>query len=292
MMPRTNRTLTTIVTALLTVAGCFLGASGAGAGPNEGRMSLSAGVDFPTAYFFRGIIQEDDDVIAQPYGDVTFNLYQGTQGVNGLRTTLGIWNSFHAEQTGATGDPKSWYEADLYGSVSVVFLGVFELSPLYTAYTSPNGAFSDVHELALSLRLDDSNRLGAFALSPSIAVAFEIDGQADGGSDEGVYLELGIEPGFTLVKSDRYPIAISFPLKVGLSLDNYYEHPVTGSDETFGYFDGGIALGIPLAFVLADFGRWSVSAAVHVLVLGDSLEALNGGDDFEVIGIFGVSLAY
>lgn len=283
------------VAALLMLAGCLLATPAVWAGKNEGRISLSAGNDFATAYYFRGILQEKEGVIAQPYADATFNLYDGGQGFNSLGVTLGIWNSFHEKQTGAAGDPKSWYEADLYGSVAIGFLGVLELSPIYTAYTSPNGAFNDVHELAWNLSLDDSKFLGPFALSPYVLVAFEIDGQADGGSHEGVYLELGIEPGFTLGEGGAYPIAVSFPIKAGLSLKDYYEMQrpdLTYSDETFGYFDGGIAVSIPLAFIPDSFGSWSLSAAGHFLVLGDHLEAINGGDNFEAIGIFGLSLAY
>ena len=39
-------------------------------GPNAGRVSISAGVDWTTAYFFRGIKQETEDLILQPYGEV------------------------------------------------------------------------------------------------------------------------------------------------------------------------------------------------------------------------------
>ena len=34
--------------------------------PNTGRVSLSAGIDWTTDYYFRGILQEDDDYIFQP----------------------------------------------------------------------------------------------------------------------------------------------------------------------------------------------------------------------------------
>jgi hypothetical protein len=43
-------------------------------GPNTGRLSISAGVDWTTAYFFRGIRQETEDLILQPYGELSFKL--------------------------------------------------------------------------------------------------------------------------------------------------------------------------------------------------------------------------
>lgn len=284
-----------LVTALLTLAGFFLGTPVARAGTNQGRISLRAGLDFPTAYYFRGILQEDEDFIAQPYASATFSLYDGGTSFNSVSATAGIWNSFHAGPTGGGGpnqSPESWYEADLYAGLTFGFLDSVEVAGFYTAYTSPNGLFTTVHELAWSLNVDDSKFLGAFALSPHIVLAFEVDGQADGGANEGIYLEIGIEPGFTLLASETYPIAVSFPLTLGLSANDYYEDPNTGADETFGYFDGGIAVTVPLAFVPPDFGTWQFYASAHFLVLGDSLETFNNGDDFKALGIFGFSLEY
>jgi hypothetical protein len=43
--------------------------------PNKGLVSLSVGSDFTTAYFFRGILQERDGFIWQPYGELGFNLF-------------------------------------------------------------------------------------------------------------------------------------------------------------------------------------------------------------------------
>ena len=140
--------------------------------------------------------------------------------------------------------------------------------------------------------MDDSGLLGAFALSPHILLAVDIDGQADGGGAEGVYLELGIEPGFTLAQGSAYPLSVAFPLTLGLSLSDYYEHPVTGNDETFGYFDAGIALALPLSFIPESFGSWGISVAGHFLILGDSAKALNNGDDFKALATVGISLAY
>ena len=44
-------------------------------GPNTGRISISAGADYTTDYYFRGIVQETRDYIVQPYGDLTFKLF-------------------------------------------------------------------------------------------------------------------------------------------------------------------------------------------------------------------------
>ena len=39
-------------------------------------------------------------------------------------------------------------------------------------------------------------------LAPYATIAFELDGQADGGENEGVYLELGVDP-----DAGRWPVA-------------------------------------------------------------------------------------
>ncbi|MFQ5882976.1 MAG: hypothetical protein ACE5I9_10980 [Candidatus Methylomirabilales bacterium] len=283
-----------ILASALALAGLFLGTSVVRAGENKGKISLSAGVDFPTAYFFRGILQEDEDFIAQPYLETTINLYEASEALNSVSATLGIWNSFHAGPTGGSGtnnDPRIWYEADLYGGLTFGLFEDWEAGVTYTAYTSPNGAFTTVQEIAFSLSFDDSDLLGAFALSPTVLVAIEIDEQADGGTDEGVYLELGIEPGFTVIESKDYPVSLAFPVTLGLSLDDYYQDS-SGDDDTFGYLDAGIVASMPLGFIPADYGSVKVFAGVHFLVLGDNLEAVNTGDDFEAIGTFGISLAY
>ena len=46
-------------------------------GPNQGRVSVSIGFDVTTQYMFRGIFQDDQGFIIQPWGEVGFNLHAG-----------------------------------------------------------------------------------------------------------------------------------------------------------------------------------------------------------------------
>lgn len=291
-MSHGKRARMVIVAGAVMLAGLFLSTSVVRAGENTGRISLNAGVDFPTAYYFRGIKQEDDGFFAQPYGDVTLNLYEGSNGLNSIDATVGLWNSFQTESPGDPDDPTGWYEVDLYGGLTFGLFDNWEVGALYTAYVSPNDSFETTQEIAFSLAYDDSELLGAFALSPQIMFAVEVQGGGATGPDIGTYFELAVEPGLTLIESEDYPVTLSFPLTLGLSLDDYYQHPVTRDDETFGYFDGGLVFGVPLAFIPADYGSWDFSAGVHFLALGDSTKAINSDDSFEAIGIFGISVAY
>ena len=235
--------------ALLAIlAGVAGGAPDAGAQedtrPNTGRISIGAGVDVPTDYYFRGIVQETTDYIVQPYGELTVKLWDGVPAFGDLALTIGTWNSLHGGPTGVEGsnvDPKLWYESDFYTKIGWTMLEDLSASVVYTAYMSPNDAFATVQELALGLAYDDGKLLGPFALNPSALVAFEVKGQADGGDHQGVYLQLGLAPGYTFNAGSTYPVTLSLPLIVGLSLDDYYEFG-TGGDSTFGYFQGGVGL--------------------------------------------------
>jgi hypothetical protein len=271
-------------------------------GPNTGRISFSGGIDVPTDYFFRGIAQEKDgfvdgNYILQPYGDLTVKLLEGQGAVTNIGLTFGLWNSLHGGPSGVEGsasvDPKVWYEADFYTKLSATVLDDFTAALIYTAYMSPNDRFATYEEVALSLGYNDSKLLGPFALNPSVLIAFETDGQADAGRGEGTYLQFGITPGYTFNAKGAYPLSVTLPLVVGLSLSDYYERiGVGGDDDTFGYFSVGPAASLPLRFIPTAYGSWQARAGLSVLVLGENLEAANTGDDIEVIGSLGLALTY
>jgi hypothetical protein len=269
-------------------------ASEAPKGPNTGRLSISAGVDWTSAYFFRGIKQETEDLILQPYGELGIKVVDQAGALTSLTVTGGIWNSL---QTGPTSDPplasdpEIWYEFDGYVRLSAVLWEDLTAYALYTAYTSPSGAFNTVQEIAFGFGYNDAKFMGPFALNPTFLIAFEIDGQADAGADKGVYAQIGIAPGYTFLAESPYPITVSVPLSVGLSLSDYYEFG-TGSDDTFGYFSGGVTVAVPLAFIPPDFGKWLVKAGVTVLYLSDNLKAINDGDRVQAIGTVGLAFSY
>lgn len=119
-----------------------VGAEAQDKGPNTGRIGLSMGVDWTTHYFFRGILQEDQDYIIQPYGDVTFKLLEGEGALTNIGLTMGLWNSLHGGPSGVGGaasvDPKIWYEADFYAKLGATFAESLTTAIIYTAYMSPN----------------------------------------------------------------------------------------------------------------------------------------------------------
>jgi hypothetical protein len=121
-------------------------------------------------------------------------------------STPGIWNNWHAGVGPIVDpvDPKFWYESDLIFTLAATLWENVTMGLTYTAYTSPNDSFKIVQELAFSVSLNDSKWLGAFVLNPSLFVGGEVSGQADAGSARGVYLQLSINPAYTVA-----PLAMS-----------------------------------------------------------------------------------
>lgn len=264
------------------------------AGPNTGRLHFNLGVDITNRYFFRGIVQDRDGFLTQPYASIAFDLIKQDWT---LQAVIGTWNSFHdtAPLATTTNDfVRKWYEADLYAGLAVT-AGEWSGKAIYTFYTSPSGSFSTVQDVTLGAAYDDTALLGAFALHPALAIIFETGSNFADGADtrRGVYLEPSIAPGFTLedgVGGVLKGTAITFPVVLGLSLSDYYEN-ATGDDETFGYVSVGAKAVVPLGLP-KDWGAWSFSTGVQGLFLGNHTKGYNGGRGEEVIWTFGLSISY
>ncbi len=263
--------------------------------PNTGRLSLSASVDWTTAYFYRGILQEDQGIIVQPGIELGVNLFQGDGTISSVDIFGGIWNSIHDERTGApAGDNTgSWYEADLYIGASVTLFQNISAGMVFTTYTSPADAFDTINEIAIFASYDDSHLWEEIpwfvGFAPGVTLAIETHGSAFG-PDEGVYLELSITPTFDFFDEGCLAdLEIAVPVVLGLGLDDYYE--TTDDDDTFGYVSVGIVGTLPLP-IPAEFGQWTLSAGVNFLFLGNNLDDANNDDDFEVIGTLGLGISY
>lgn len=316
-----------IAAALGTSAPAFAEDGAAPAGPNTGKLSFSGGIDFTTHYFFRGIWQEDQGLIAQPYGGMGVALYEGDGWLNSITLNVGVWASLHDGPTGTgddvsrpeglSGDPQIFYEFDVSGGISLGLFDDWTVGLTWTAYTSPNDRFNTIQDVAVGLGYNDSdfwNEIwpdSGFALNPSVTLIFETDDQADAGNslfgpltntDEGVYLGIGIKPAFTIIQSETNPVTLTIPVTVGLSLDDYYEQDTDGDgsaeDETFGYVDLGVELSTPLSFMPSDYGSWSFKIGAHFMWLSENNAFANQpgagdtGDEFEIIGITGISFSY
>jgi hypothetical protein len=239
------------------------------------RVTIVVGADAPllTGYVFRGIVQEfDPKLTLQPYVDVGIAVNDRTT------VNVGSWNSFHSGSNQKTPYDGSFYESDLYASVTFV-AGKWKPGVLYTLYTSPNGGYKGVgpdgsigvSELAVFASFDDSaNRV---PLSPKVVLAFETtDTQADFGARKGTYLEAGVAP--SVKTTGGPPVTLTVPVKLGLSLKDYFE--VAGDDNTFGYLQFGGRASVPLSFVTS--GSWEAHAGLDIFVFGEKRKVQQAGD--------------
>jgi hypothetical protein len=265
--------------------------------PNPGAMTLTGSVDVLNQYMFRGIRQNGTGIAAWPAMDGGISVYSGEGGLKSAGINFGTWNSLNTGDTGADSDEsglgcacgKLWYESDFYASLGLGFGGGTSLTTTYTAYTSPNNGFSTVKEVMFKLAVDDSSKLGKGAVKPYIAIAQEFGsepgiGQADGGDNAGTYVEIGVAPGYAASKA-----SIAFPIKVGLSANDYYE--LAGEDNKFGYFSIAGLVTVPLGG-LSNFGSWNIHGGVEYQKLGTTTEFYNDGKSNQVIGSFGIGFSY
>jgi len=257
---------------------------------NRGNITLTSSFDFVNAYMFRGLRQDDTRLIMWPTADAGIRLHSGTGAVKEAVVHVGSWNSLNTGLLGSEGPSgRLWYESDFYAGLALALGGGLNIGSTYTAYTSPNSSFSTVKEISFRASGDDSAETVGLILRPHALIAFELGtapglGQADGGQNAGTYLELGVAPGW----SDD-PIDISFPIKVGLSLNDYYE--LAGVDHKFGFLSLGALATVPLGRTTS-YGSWNVHGGFEFLSLGDTPEAFNGGEQQKLVGSIGVGFSY
>lgn len=266
--------------------------------PNPGNLTLTGSFDAVSTYMFRGIRQNATGIALWPVADLGAAVYSGTGRLKSVGVNIGTWNSLHTGDTGADGPTgKLWYEGDFYATLGFGFDGGTSLATTYTAITSPNNAYTTIKEIALKLSVDDSRYLHKAALKPYGMVTFEFDtapgvGQADGGSKAGRYLELGVAPGYAVGKG-----SLSVPVKVGLSLANYYELNMGAAvipvfvDHKFGYLSVAGLVTVPIGGTTS-FGTWNLHGGVELQKLGDTTKAFNGGDGHRFIVSGGLGFSY
>jgi hypothetical protein len=255
---------------------------------NAERITVAGSVDFRNVYMFRGIRQDDTGTIVWPAAEIGLRLHGADHGLTDVRARVGSWNSLHSGWAGTDGPSgKRWYEADIYATLALEFSDAVSLDTTYTAYRSPNKMFTMVKEVSIRASGDRAS-LGRVDLKPYALAAFELDtqpgiGQLDGGFKAGKYLELGAAPGHS---GRRLGVAI--PVKVGLSLENYYE--LAGRDHRFGFVSIAGMATLPLTRS-ANAGSWNVHGGVEYQRLGTTMKAFNAGERSKAIASIGIGFS-
>lgn len=152
------------------------------------------------------------------------------------------------------------------------------MATIYTAYNSPNFMFNTVKKG--SGKVAHSSRIKPYGI-----VGFDPGkDSAENGVKKGPYLELGVGSTLPLVGK----VTLTIPVKLGMSLKDYYELKVV--DHRFGYFDAGALVTLPRSGISSSFGSWNLHGGVDLLVLGDTAKAMNAGGTNKVVGLIGIGL--
>ena len=252
-------------------------------------LTVTAGVGFSHAYYFRGYLQENDGLISQPSIAVGFPVWTNEAETLTIGAEVGQWNSFHSAQTGAASGPGTWYESDFWGALTAEF-GNATVYGMYTFYTSPSGAFETIQELTVGGSYGfafggDENPIG---LTVGTLVAMET---VDGPGSTDVYWEVNAELSKDFTVGER-TITMAVPVALGFSLDDYYVD-ANADNEFFGYASVGLMGSMPINFQNGRYGDWTIQAGVQGLFLtADSLEAINDGESTEVVGTIGLGIDF
>ena len=161
--------------------------------------------------------------------------------------------------------------------------GKFTFGVLNTFYQNPNGAFKTIQELGFKVGYDDTDLMKeagvGFLLKPFAGIYIET---SDGNGTDDTYAEVGVAPLFAVHEGK---VTLSFPVVLGLSVDDYYLE-ADGGNALFGYGGVSALATIPLPFpekyggVVADRRRAVPS------VVRQHAAAVNNGDCLELAGTF------
>jgi hypothetical protein len=242
------------------------------------------GVTWTNAYLSRGVVQEDNGLILQPYLDIYIKLYEGTGFINSVTFNGGLWSSLHSEHTAATtgGLLRAWYEFDWLPGVSITFAKNWTFTPSWYDFDfiSSGGRAGNLN---LSLAYNDTDLLGKWALHPHFTTLKGFVGNPSGlpGADGSWYFEAGIAPGFSLGS-----VAITLPVTGGFADSKFY------AGDHFGYVSGGITAAVPLTFIPKGYGTWTVTVGGLYYYLGDKVAAVNRGDHNKGVASVGIGCAF
>lgn len=229
----------------------------------ESCITGDIGVTFVTEYISRGLVLENQGVIAQPYLDLYFKLYEGTGFINKVQLNLGLWSSIHShvQPDGSTDTTRNWYEFDYTPGIAITFAKNFTLTTSYFEFDSPASSFDTARSINVNLAYDDTDLLGAFALHPHFTWLAELNAPGFAGLEgHGFYYEIGLAPGHTFG-----PVTVTIPLTLGLGSHGFYH------GDTYGYFAAGVQLSVPLSFIPECYGKWTFSGGYTYYNLGDAV---------------------
>jgi hypothetical protein len=218
---------------------------------------------FKTGYLTpRGLYVQDKGVVWQPIVGLVLPI--GDLGPLKKFTAVGgIWNSVDTAEAGAANPTTGgWDEMDPFIGVSANITDEIGLALTYTAFDSPQHAYSTEHNIDLKITYDDSKWAlwgsSGFALHPYLDCWWAVSGGSTvvlGRAGATGYFEPGVVPSFTVKAIPDYPITFTVPMYVSVGPRTYWA--INGEPGgNFGLVSGSLNASMPLSFIPTKFGFW------------------------------------
>lgn len=206
--------------------------------PWSPKLGVTGGLDYASAYYFRGYLQADRGFILQPYLSAFATCHCSDEWI--VRPYVSFFHSGHDD-----GNPmKDMTDAMLGATASWKGLVVDGQYGWYTTSPTQRG---DVHELGVRASFDvwncwrEGDEPACFTLRPYAGLYVEASDEA---GSEDAYLELGLDPAWRFDVCGT-KVGLALPLALGLSADDYYFDDL-GDSETLGYFSAGVTASVAL----------------------------------------------
>lgn len=248
--------------------------------PVEEELAISAavGADYNTHFILYGY---DIWAAGDDWDQGTFNPFaEFTVDFEAFTFTGGTWWDVNDNAESSIGGDLQ--EVDVYAIIGFdIDKFSFGIGYQEWYYASQTEEVFDV-----SVSYDDSELLGDFAMTPTfVAHKLMSGGDIPGVRDSGWAYVFSVEPGFTLIESETYPVDISFPAAVGFGDSDYY------ADSGYAWSTIGVAMAMPLHFIPNKYGDWTFGAALKYYHTDDEAIPVNPEDEF-VTGTVGVAASF
>ncbi|MFO1045504.1 MAG: hypothetical protein U0941_27300 [Planctomycetaceae bacterium] len=248
-------------------------------------LMLSGGLDFASAYYFRGYQQADHGPILQPYLNI-FTAHTVQEDLV-IRPYVSLFHSSHQAANNRMADMS-----DVMVGAVTNWQG-WSIDSRYAYYTMSPLMRTPVHELGakvsfdvLSLR-DDSEAVKPFSIRPFAGVYGELIPEQD---TTQLFVNLGVEPSWRLELGGT-KIGLGLPIDWGLGGNKYYFNS-NGTNAALGYFSTALTASVAIPVPEA-YGKWFLNTSVQYLHLAaDSTIAASDGVQDLCIGKIGLSFVY
>jgi hypothetical protein len=248
---------------------------------NVSPLTWNVGLEFSNARFFRGLPQLTDQLVTTPSLGVGYLVLNNNEDdlLNSLSVNANV-DVVLATDNNWPNSSNGWlYEATLnLGVSSNVLHNLLTVGLSYNLYNSPSNSFTTVNELSGFVQFNDGkfwkevSFLPEFTgLRPYVLYAFELDDTRGLGSDNASYVELGVNPGVTLLKN----VNLTLPTKFGFGVDNYY------GDSDFGYVSTGPVVNLPLNT------NWDLNVGFEFVITEGDVQQATGNGNVETVAFVG-----